>query len=112
MKINYDILKYDFSDSVISACFIIGAIHQSYKMPIATIWYTFQNNNTTICILDMYTTENAQKKGVMAWLFKQLIDSYPKIKKVVTDKGNKKSTKWLIKNGFHQDETKQWVYIK
>lgn len=76
---------------------------------LATLWYWLMPG-CKLVIEYMHTVEQAQRCGAMAKLFQHTMSQYPTIARACTAAGNRKSTPWLLKNGFKREEGGDWVW--
>jgi len=102
-------VSYRFSQTGCNGTHIMEALLPWVPMPVCTVWFRGVGNSTHE-ILNSLTIIPERRKGYRTYLHNKMIEIYPKMKWIMTARGNKESTRWLKKMGFWQDEiTSDWM---
>ena len=100
-------LSYAFRQSGVPGCSVIEALWDKNPCPIGSVWYSFRGK-ATIEVLSSYVMNRYRRLGVRNYLHEKILESYPKLKVIVTGEGTKDSLPWLKKMGYKQNEADGW----
>ena len=101
------LLFFGFGQSAVPGVALIEATHKNAAGPIATIWFRWISEGQ-IDIIFAFVRPGARRSGVMTYLHEQLRASYPQAD-FTTSGGTKFGIPWMLKNGYRQRATGDWV---
>lgn len=107
VKINTSQLQFHYVETRQgTGVWALYAFYEGWSVPIGTVYYRHSWGNA-LEMLDSFVITAARRQGVRTAMHNELIRGYPSITSIVTETGNKKSTPWMLKNGYKQT-SKGW----
>jgi hypothetical protein len=93
-----------WSYSSIPGVIAFEATDKEFPMPVGVLWFRFLHRSTIIEILGCYVPVYYRRKGILTFLHEQLLSSYPKVVKIITEDGSKDGGKaWLTAMGYRRN---------